>query len=75
MNASQSETIIGLSTVINNTFVEEAFLDDYQKKRKVEDVNSDGRFKNEDKYEIMKVQKGIRTHIFKHVKFCKGEGT
>ena len=32
-------------------------------------------FKNEDKYEIMKVQKIIRTHIFKRVKFWKGKGT
>ena len=34
----------------------------------------DERFKNEDAYEIMKVQKVVRTHIFKYVKFCKGEG-
>ena len=58
----------------NDTFCKESFLDDEQKKRKVEDVYSDGRFANEDEYEIMKVRKVIRTHIFKHVKFCKGEG-
>ena len=45
------------------------------KKSKVEEVYSDGRFKHEDRYEIMKVQMVIMTHIFKYVKFCKGEGT
>ena len=38
------------STVTNDTFCEESFLDDEQKKRKVEDVYSDGRFVNEDEY-------------------------
>ena len=36
---------------------------------------SDCRFKNEDKYEMMKVQKVVRTHIFKHVELCKRERT
>ena len=31
-------------------------------------------FKDEDTYEIMKMRKVIRTHVFKHVKLCKGEG-
>ena len=35
---------------------------------------SDGRFDNDEKYEIMKARKVIKTHIFKHVKFCKGKG-
>ena len=48
VNASQSEATIGLSTVTNSTFCEEAFLDDEQKKRKVEEVYSDGRFNHED---------------------------
>ena len=74
VHASLSAATISQSTVTNDTFCEEEFLDDEQKKRKVEDVYSDGRFANEDEYEIMKVRKVIRTHIFKHVKFCKGEG-
>ena len=37
-------------------------------------MHSDGRFKYEDEYEIIKVRKAIRTHVFKHVKFYKGEG-
>ena len=74
VHALTDATTICQSTVTNDTFCEESFLDDEQKKRKVEDVYSDGRFANEDEYEIMKVRKVIRTHIFKHVKFCKGEG-
>ena len=30
--------------------------------------------KEEDPYEVLKVKKVIHNHIFKHVKFCKGEG-
>ena len=74
VNTSQSESTIGPITVTNDTFCEEPFLTDEQQKRKVEEVYSDGRFKYEDEYEIMKVWKVIRTHIFKQVKFCKGEG-
>ena len=55
MNASISAATIGQITVINDIFCEDTFLDDEQKKSKVKDVYSDGRFKNEDKYEIMKV--------------------
>ena len=44
VHASQSVATMGQSTVTNNTFCEESFLDDEQKKRKVEDVYSDGRF-------------------------------
>ena len=46
-----------------------------EKKEKLEDVYSDGRSRNEDKYEIMKVQKIIRTHILKYVKFSKVKET
>ena len=59
----------------NDTFCEESFLTNEQKKRKVEEMYSDGRLKHKDEYEIMKVRKLSRTHIFKHVKVCKGEGT
>ena len=45
------------------------------KKRKMEEVYSNGRWKKEDQCEVNKVRMIIRTHIFKHVKFCKGEGT
>ena len=33
-----------------------------------------GRWKEEDPYEVLKVKKVIRNHIFEHVKFCKDEG-
>ena len=33
-----------------------------------------GRWKEAGPYEVMKVKKLIRNHMFKHVTFCKGEG-
>ena len=74
LHALTSAATIGQSTVTFDTFYEELFLDHEQEKRELKDVYSDGRFANEYEYEIMKVQKVIRTHIFKHVKFYKGEG-
>ena len=65
----------GPSIVTNDTFCKKSFLDNEQKKRRIEEVHSDGRFKHEDEYEMMKVQKIIKIHILKHVKFCKGKGT
>ena len=48
VHASLSAATISLSTVTNETFCEKAVLGDEQNKIKVEDVCSDGRFKNED---------------------------
>ena len=62
------------STVTNDTFLQESGLTNEQKKRKLEEIYSNGRFQEEDEYEILKVRQDIRQHIFKHVKFCKGEG-
>ena len=55
VNVSLSAATIGQSTVTSDSFFEEVFLDDEQNKIKVEEVYSDGRLKNEDKYEIIKV--------------------
>ena len=41
----------------------------------MEEIYSNGRFQDEDEYEVLKVRKVVRQHIFKHLKFCKGEGT
>ena len=68
VNASQSEATIDPSTMSNDTLYEKSFLTDEPKK--VEEVHADGRFKHEDEYERMKVRKGIRTHVFKNIKFC-----
>ena len=62
------------STVTNDTFLQESGLTNEQKKRKLEEIYSNGRFQEEDEYEILKVRQVVRQHIFKHLKFCKGEG-
>ena len=55
VNALQREATIGPSTVTNVTLYEESCLADEQKKITVEEVYSDGRFKHEDEYEIIRV--------------------
>ena len=44
------------------------------KKRKINAIYSSGRWMDEDPYEIMKVRQVIRNHVFKNLKFVKGEG-
>ena len=46
-----------------------------EKKRKAETVYLSGQWKDEDEYEITKIRQVVRNHIFKHLKFVKGEGT
>ena len=46
-----------------------------EKKRKSETVYLSGQWKDEDEYEITKIRQVVRNHIFKHLKFVKGEGT
>ena len=45
------------------------------KKRKAEAVYLSGQWQDEDEYEINKLRQVIRNHVFKHLKFVKGEGT
>ena len=63
------------STVTNDSIINESVLSPDMKKRKLEEIYSNGRFQEEDEYEVLKVQKVVRQHIFKHLKFYKGEGT
>ena len=51
------------SSLTNNTFIDESGLNNDQKKRKMEDIYSGGRWKEVDEYEVMKVRKVIRNHI------------
>ena len=44
------------------------------KKRKMNDVYASGRWMDEDSYEVMKVRQVIRNHVFKNLRFVKGEG-
>ena len=45
-----------------------------EKKRKIEDVYSSKQWKEEEEYEVTRLCLVIRNHIFRHVKFIKGEG-
>ena len=45
-----------------------------EKKRKVDDIYLSKQWTDEDEYEVTKLRQVIRNHIFKHVKFVKGEG-
>ena len=45
-----------------------------EKKRKIDSIFLSQQWTEEDEYEITKLRQVIRNHIFKHVKFVKGEG-
>ena len=67
------------SSVVSNITEEPVSISDdttsiIEKKRKIEAVYSSGQWKDEDEYEVAKIRQVIRNHIFKHVKFVKGEG-
>ena len=46
-----------------------------QKRRKIDSIFLSQQWIDEDEYEITKLRQVIRNHIFKHVKFVKGEGS
>ena len=46
-----------------------------KKKRKAEATYLSGQWQDEDEYEITKLRQVVRNHIFKHLKFVKGEGS
>lgn len=46
-----------------------------EKKRKIDAIFLSQQWNDEDEYEISKIRQVIRNHIFKHVKFVKGEGS
>ena len=45
-----------------------------EKKRKIDGIYLSAQWNDEDEYEVTKLRQVIRNHIFKHVKFVKGEG-
>ena len=73
-------TTNGLSSAVaqeyftDDTNLEKAALIIEQKTRKVEDVYSSERWKDENEYRVLKLHKVIRNHIFIHFNFCKWEG-
>ena len=44
-------------------------------KRKMNDIYLSAQWNDEVEYEVTKLRQVIRNHIFKHVKFVKGEGS
>ena len=64
-----------LDSLTNNTYIEKYELTVEQKKIKVGNIYSSSRWRDECQYEIMKIQKVIRNHIFKNLKCCKRGGT
>ncbi len=66
-----------LSGITNDASVSDTtqIISDNDKKRKAELIYLSGQWKDEDEYEITKLRQVIRNHIFKHLKFVKGEGT
>ena len=46
-----------------------------QKRRRIDSIFLSQQWIDEDEYEITKLRQVIRNHIFKHVKFVKGEGS
>ena len=65
---------IATSTITTESIFNDGALTTYEKKRKLNEIYSNGQWKEEDEHEIYKVKKIVRTNIFKYVKFCKGEG-
>ena len=45
-----------------------------EKKRKIDGIYLSAQWNDEDEYKVTKLRQVIRNHIFKHVKFVKGEG-
>ena len=62
------------SVLTTDILLEESGLISDQKKKKLVEVYTSARWHKEDTYEVHKVRKVIRNHIFKYVKCCKGGG-
>ena len=71
---SQATPLLNGESLTIDSLVLDAGLRVEQKKRKVEEIYANGTWKEVDIYEANKVWRIIRYHIFKQVKFCKGEG-
>ena len=70
MTGSNVDTVHQNEYVSNNDNVPSV----EDKKRKIEMIYLSGQWEEVDEYEISKLRQVIRNHIFKHVKFVKGEG-
>ena len=65
---------IAISNIIECSNDTDGALTINEKKRKIEDMYLSKQWKEEDEYDVTRLRLVIRNHIFKHVKFIKGEG-
>ena len=72
---SQETQLTQQSIVTTEPLLNENALSTEEKKRKIQEVYYGRSYREEDKYEVQKVRKIVRENIFKHVKFCIGEGS
>ena len=65
--------VSGITNAESTSTVNRLSIED--KKRKIDAIFLSQQWNDEDEYEITKIRQVIRNHIFKHVKFVKGEGS
>ena len=70
LNENGTQLSQATSAITTDTIYRESGLSIEEKKRKLEEIYSNGKFQEEDEYKVNKVHKVVRQHIFKHVKFC-----
>ena len=63
---------IGISNITECNTDTDGALTINEKERKIEDVHSSEKWKEEDEYDVTRLCLVIRNHILKHVKFIKG---
>ena len=72
---SQETHLTEESGLTTDSLLGENALSTQEKKRRIQDVYYGRAYREENKYEVNKVKKIVRENIFKHVKFCIGEGS
>jgi len=70
---TEVSVVSGITNAESASTDNELSLDD--RKRKIDAIFLSQQWNDEDEYEIKKIRQVIRNHIFKHVKFVKGEGS
>ena len=70
---TEVSVVSGITNAESTSTDNELSLDD--RKRKIDAIFLSQQWNDEDEYEIKKIRQVIRNHIFKHVKFVKGEGS
>ena len=73
-NLTQETDSSIVSPITQDSLEADLGLTTEEKRQKIEQVFSSGQWQEEDEYEVAKIRQVVRNHIFKHVKFVKGEG-